>query len=174
VIDTASNKVTKTIPIPTGPHGLVITPDNKWLYASSDGASTVSVIDTRSDQAEAIDTSTNQVVWQVSAPHPHNIAITPDGTTAYAACQLQGSESLAIIDLGLPDQDGLELLRSVRSSGSTAAGSIPVRSIRARMLWAPRSAGCSPDRPPPRLPTGVRTASTMKASVMTRRYGMLW
>jgi YVTN family beta-propeller protein len=29
VLDTAANKGTKTIPIPTGPHGLVITPDNK-------------------------------------------------------------------------------------------------------------------------------------------------
>src|SRR5262245_19469485 len=37
VFDTGSNQVTKTIPIATGPHGLVITPDAHWVYASSDG-----------------------------------------------------------------------------------------------------------------------------------------
>ena len=53
VIDTARNQVTKTIPIPTGPHGLVITPDNKWVYASSDGDSVVSVINTATDEVTA-------------------------------------------------------------------------------------------------------------------------
>src|SRR5579859_7794229 len=131
VIDTGSNQVTKTIPIPTGPHGLVITPDNKWVYASSDGDSVVSVINTATDevaatvdagamphglaitpdgsrvlvagfgtdQVEAIDTSTNQMVWQVPVPQPHNLAITADGQTAYAASQKAGSEALAIIDI---------------------------------------------------------------------------
>ena len=54
VIDTASNQVTKTIPVPTGPHGLVITPDNKWVYASSDGDSVVSVINTATDEVTGI------------------------------------------------------------------------------------------------------------------------
>ena len=49
VLDTASNQVLKTIPIPAGPHGLVVTPDGRWVYASSDGASVVSVIDTSTD-----------------------------------------------------------------------------------------------------------------------------
>ena len=44
VLDTSSNTVIKKIAIPTGPHGLVVTPDGRWVYASSDGASTVSVI----------------------------------------------------------------------------------------------------------------------------------
>src|SRR5260370_23531084 len=46
VLDTSSNKVTKTIAIPTGPHGLVVTPDGRWVYASSDVASTLSITDT--------------------------------------------------------------------------------------------------------------------------------
>src|SRR6266853_6449592 len=46
VLDTVSNQVTKTIPVPPGPHGIVTTPDGRWVYVSSDGASTVSVIDT--------------------------------------------------------------------------------------------------------------------------------
>ena len=40
----------------------------------------------------------------------------------------------------------------------------PVRGTSALSAWAPRSAGCTADRPPPRRPTGVRTASTMNAS----------
>lgn len=46
VIDLDSKGVAATISIPPGPHGMVITPDNRWLYVASDGASTVSVIDT--------------------------------------------------------------------------------------------------------------------------------
>src|SRR3989442_12021661 len=45
VIDTAQNKVLSTIAVPKGPHGLVVTPDGRKVYVSSDGASTVSVID---------------------------------------------------------------------------------------------------------------------------------
>ncbi len=76
VLDTSSNQVMKTIPIPTGPHGLVVTPDGRWVYASSDGASTVSVIDTRTDQVSAsIDVG----------PTPHGLAITPDGSRVLVA-----------------------------------------------------------------------------------------
>ena len=42
----------------------------------------------------------------------------------------------------------------------------PSRASSARMTCAPRSAGCAPARPPPRRPTGVRTASTMYASAI--------
>ena len=71
VFDTASNSVMKTIPIPAGPHGLVVTPDGRWVYASSDGDSVVSVIDTRTDQVAA----TIEV-----GQTPHGLAITPDGS----------------------------------------------------------------------------------------------
>jgi YVTN family beta-propeller protein len=76
VLDTSSNKVTRTIAIPTGPHGLVVTPDGRWVYASSDGASTVSVIDTRTDQVSA-----SIEVGQT----PHGLAITPDGSRVLVA-----------------------------------------------------------------------------------------
>src|SRR4029077_19145514 len=39
VIDPAQNKVVGTISVPKGPHGLVITPDGRKVYVSSDGAS---------------------------------------------------------------------------------------------------------------------------------------
>src|SRR5689334_10051123 len=50
VFDTASNQVIKTIPIAPGPHGIVITPDGHFVYASSDGDAVVSVIDTTTDE----------------------------------------------------------------------------------------------------------------------------
>ncbi len=55
------------------------------------------------------------------------------------------------------------------TTSSTAAGSTSTRSNSARIEWAPRSAGCTCARPPLRLPTGERTASTMYASLMGRR-----
>src|SRR5258707_8381587 len=70
VIDIAQNKVVGTIPVPKGPHGLVITPDGRKVYVSSDGASTVSVIDTATDKvAASIDVGAN----------PHGLAMSRDG-----------------------------------------------------------------------------------------------
>jgi YVTN family beta-propeller protein len=87
VIDTATNQLTKTIPIPTGPHGLVITPDNKWVYASSDGDSVVSVISTATDEVtKSIDVGTM----------PHGLAITPDGSQVLVAAF--GTDQVEAID----------------------------------------------------------------------------
>ena len=70
VIDIAQNKVVGTIPVPKGPHGLVITPAGRKVYVSSDGASTVSVIDTGSDRVVAsIEVGAN----------PHGLAVSGDG-----------------------------------------------------------------------------------------------
>jgi YVTN family beta-propeller protein len=70
VIDIAQNKVVGTIPVPKGPHGLVITPDGRKVYVSSDGATTVSVIDTGSDRVVAS--------VEVGA-YPHGLAVSGDG-----------------------------------------------------------------------------------------------
>lgn len=70
VIDTADNKVVRTIQVPKGPHGLVVTPDGRKVYVSSDGASSVSVIDTSTDRVvDSIDVGAN----------PHGLAISGDG-----------------------------------------------------------------------------------------------
>src|SRR5258708_27864980 len=76
VLDTGTNQVLSTLSVPAGPHGIVITPDNRWVYVSSDGASTVSVIDTNTDTI-----STSIEVGQT----PHGLAITPDGSTVLVA-----------------------------------------------------------------------------------------
>ena len=76
VVDTAENRLLTTIPIPAGPHGLVVTPDGRAVYASSDGDTKVSVIDTATDSVR----STIEV-----GKSPHGLAITPDGNTVLAA-----------------------------------------------------------------------------------------
>jgi YVTN family beta-propeller protein len=87
VLDTGTNTVLTTIPIPTGPHGLVITPDGRWVYASSDGDSKVSVIDTQTDKV----TATIEV-----GKTPHGLAITKDGRWVLSA--VFGTGMVAFID----------------------------------------------------------------------------
>ncbi len=131
VLDTSARQVVARIAVPTGPHGVVLTPDDRQLYVSSDGASTVSVIDTATDQITStievgkaphglamapdgrrllvavfgadqvavIDPATNRVVGDIPVANPHDIAISPDGHTAYVASQRPDDASLAVIDL---------------------------------------------------------------------------
>jgi len=87
VFDTGANRVLTTIPIPTGPHGLVVTPDGRTVYASSDGDSKVSVIDTATDQVK----SSIEV-----GKMPHGLAITPDGRQVLVA--IFGTSQVAFID----------------------------------------------------------------------------
>jgi YVTN family beta-propeller protein len=95
------------------PHGLAITPDGSRVLVAGFGT----------DQVEAIDTNTNQVVWKVPVAQPHNLAITADGQTAYAASQKVGSQALAIIDI---------------PSGSETGSSVPLD-------HTPRALNVSPD-----------------------------
>ena len=76
VFDTATRTVLRTIPVPAGPHGIVITPDGRTVFVSSDGDSVVSVIDT------ATDAVTSQI--QVGSM-PHGLAITRMGVFVLAA-----------------------------------------------------------------------------------------
>jgi YVTN family beta-propeller protein len=70
VIDLTTNQLIGMIPVPAGPHGVVITPDGSKVYVSSEGASTVSVIDT----------ATDRVVRSLEVgPTPHGLAISRDG-----------------------------------------------------------------------------------------------
>lgn len=87
VVDTGSDALIKTIPIPAGPHGLAITPDGARVFASSDGDSKVSVIDTTSDTV--VDTI------EVGAM-PHGLALTPDGRTLLVA--VFGAGQVVFID----------------------------------------------------------------------------
>src|SRR5712692_2412281 len=87
VLDTGTNRVRGTIPVPQGPHGMVITPDGRKVYVSSDGASTVSVIDTLTDQ----------VVGSIEVGvNPHGLAMSRDGRKLLVSAF--GSNRSLIID----------------------------------------------------------------------------
>src|SRR6267143_3823685 len=87
VIDTTQNRVVATIPVPKGPHGLVVTPDGRKVYVSSDGASSVSVIDTAADVVVAsIDVGAN----------PHGLAVSGDGSRVLVSGW--GSNRALVID----------------------------------------------------------------------------
>ncbi|HEY3341321.1 MAG TPA: cytochrome D1 domain-containing protein [Anaerolineae bacterium] len=145
VVDTGTNQKLATIPVPAGPHGLVITPDGRVVYVSSDGDSKVSVIDTSADKVvdtievgktphglaitpdghwvlvagfgtsrvTFIDTSSNKIASQVPISNPHNIAISPDGGTAYVASQAPGAAGLAIINIASQTKTGMVQLDKV-------------------------------------------------------------
>ncbi len=87
VLDTGTDRLLTTIPIPPGPHGLVMAPDGSAVYASSDGDTTVSVIDTAQD----VVTASIPV-----GPSPHGLAMTPDGRTVLAA--VFGASQVVSID----------------------------------------------------------------------------
>ena len=87
VIDTGSNQVLKTIPVPVGPHGLAVTPDGHFIYVSSDGDSKVSVIDT------SIDTIVNTI--EVGKA-PNGLTLTPDGKELLVA--VFGAGQVVFID----------------------------------------------------------------------------
>ncbi len=87
VLDTAQSTVLRTIAVPKGPHGLVVTPDGRKVYVSSDGASTVSVIDTATDRVVAsIDVGAN----------PHGLAVSGDGSRVLVSGW--GSNRALVID----------------------------------------------------------------------------
>jgi len=87
VLDSGTNRVVKTIPVPPGPHGLVAAAKSHKVYVSSDGASTVSVIDTVTDR----------VVNSVEVgPTPHGLAIWPDGSKVLVS--VWGANQAVIID----------------------------------------------------------------------------
>ena len=87
VIDVELKRVTATIAVPPGPHGIGITPDNRWVYVASDATSTVSVIDTTTDTlVENIEVGKN----------PHGVAVTPDGK--FVLVGVYDADSVAFID----------------------------------------------------------------------------
>ena len=154
VIDTASNRVIKTIAVPKGPHGLVVTPDGRKVYVSSDGASTVSVIDTASDAVvRTIEVGTN----------PHGLAISGDGRLVLVSGwgtnealfidtgsdKIVGRVSVAQPHNGALSADGRVAWVGSQQQGATALVRIDVAAMResARVTLdrTPRALDLSPD-----------------------------
>ena len=87
VIDTVTLTVLTTVPVASGPDGIVITPDNRMVFVSGAGASSLSVIDT----------ATDRVMRSVEVGKgPQGLAITPDGRRLLVA--VNGDDRLALID----------------------------------------------------------------------------
>jgi YVTN family beta-propeller protein len=154
VIDTASNRVLSTIPVPAGPHGLVVTPDGRKVYVSSDGDSTVS----------AIDTATDRVLGATEVgPNPHGLAISPDGrlllVSAWGANQaifidtatdrIVGRVPVTQAHNGTLSADGRVAWVGSQQQGATALVRIDVPSFketaRVALDRTPRALDLSPD-----------------------------
>jgi YVTN family beta-propeller protein len=87
VIDTATNTPVTTIPVGSGPYGVAVTPDGKYVY--------VAYHDSFPANVSVIDTATNTVVATIGAgSHPFGVAISPDGKTAYVANESDNSVSV--------------------------------------------------------------------------------
>jgi YVTN family beta-propeller protein len=89
VISTVTDRVVSSIEVGKSPHGLAISRDGRQVLVAVFGT----------NQVVAIDTVRNQIVARIPVGNPHNIAISPDGRTAYVAAQQPGSTALAILDL---------------------------------------------------------------------------
>jgi YVTN family beta-propeller protein len=74
VIDTATNTVTATVNVGTGPGGVAVTPDGTKVYVANFYSNNVSVIDT----------ATNTVTATIDGfSNPTGVAVTPDGRKVY-------------------------------------------------------------------------------------------
>jgi YVTN family beta-propeller protein len=80
VIDTATDKVVKTINVGKAPNGVALTPDDRLLVVTVYGE----------DRIAFIDTSTQTVVANMAVPKPHTVAISPNGKLAYVTVQEPG------------------------------------------------------------------------------------
>jgi YVTN family beta-propeller protein len=88
VIDTATHKIQKRIPMESHGYGTAPTPDGRWLLVALEAANKVAVIDLKSRQvARNIDV----------APTPQAILVTPNGKRAFVSCDQSGQ--VAEIDL---------------------------------------------------------------------------
>jgi len=87
VIDSERHAVIDTIPVVSGPHGMVVTPDGRRVYVTGDASSGMSVIDT----------ATDKVVGTVEVGKgPHGLALTPDAKWLLVA--VNGEDQVAFVD----------------------------------------------------------------------------
>lgn len=89
VIDTAKDEVVGTIPTGKAPHGLIASRDGQHIFASIFGDNQILEINAKSLKIERT----------LEAPAPHNIAVSNDNRTIYAAEQQQSQTGIAQIDI---------------------------------------------------------------------------
>ena len=106
VIDLEIGMIVHTIVSGSGPLGIVISNDGTHLVVSNMTSDTLSYIDATSGTVEAT------IVLPINSS-PQEIAISPDGLTAYVVDKQAGHNKLLIVDLGTNQyselQDGLPM-----------------------------------------------------------------
>jgi YVTN family beta-propeller protein len=83
VIDATTWKRIKNIPVPDKPHGIVLSPDGRFVYASCYGAHAVAVINVATETLAA-------TIELPTSSQPYGIGISADGRYVYASDTLTG------------------------------------------------------------------------------------
>ena len=95
VIDTATNKVTATIPVGVFPWGVGITPDGRFAYVVNSGLARPETENCTAGTVSVIDTATNSVIATTPVDRsPEGIAISRDGASAYVASTCDNTVSV--------------------------------------------------------------------------------
>ena|ERR1700730_7177537 len=88
VIDTATNKVTATIPVGFSPYGVAVSPDGGRVYVTNENSTAMSVIDA----------TTNMVITTIPVGFaPEGVAVSPDGSKVYVAID-SSPTNVSVID----------------------------------------------------------------------------
>jgi YVTN family beta-propeller protein len=77
VVDAATWRVTTTIAVPAGPHGIAISPDGRWIYVACASGGAIAVIDAQRA------TLAGTIALPV-ASRPYGVALSRDGRYLYA------------------------------------------------------------------------------------------
>jgi YVTN family beta-propeller protein len=90
VIDTATDKVIKTLDLGRSPEGMALSRDGKTLL--------VAIFD--NGKLDVIDTATFKVTAQIPVAKPHGVALVPDGRTAYVGSQdVPDRSAIVVVDI---------------------------------------------------------------------------
>src|SRR5882672_10583972 len=91
IVDTASLRLTKSIPVKGRLHNVYVTPDNKYAVTGS----------IRGKMLTVIDLATDQIAWELKLDEgvrPMTIEAGPDGATRRIYAQLSNLNGFAVID----------------------------------------------------------------------------
>ncbi|MDR2344985.1 MAG: c-type cytochrome [Planctomycetaceae bacterium] len=100
ILDVTTDKIVNSIPLGNKPNGLILSVDNKILYATSGGYHGV---------VQAIDLSTNKKIAEVKTGHtPTDGVVTPDGKKLFVCNRFNNDVS----EFDLPD---LKLVRKIKA-----------------------------------------------------------
>lgn len=134
VIDTASNKVVRTIYVGRAPHEGFFSPDGRYLWVAERGQDTVAIIDWRN----------NRVVDRiVSEDGPSKVVFSPDGRRAYV-------NHLRADVLDVIDVPGRRIIQRVRIPSNAGGSSDEAVSPDGKEIWLG-------------MPTNGRTTAVLNA-----------